>query len=110
MTTAATLTPPADWRLTNGAVPLSDVARTVESRHGFKWAQVDQAVRAGLIPVESRHGKANARYLTVETAVNVLAAAAVAALAGIALGYLLRLVSETGGKVTAEGLVIPLPR
>jgi hypothetical protein len=100
---------PAEWRVSDGTVPLADVARTVQMAHGTSYAQVDQAVRAGLIPVEKREGKANARHLTVSDALTVLAVAALAVAAGLAFGALLRAVRTTGATMTPAGLTIPLP-
>jgi hypothetical protein len=103
-----TLTMPADWRVSDGTVPLVDVARTAKTTHGTTYVSIDQAVRSGLIDVKHQGGSGNARHISIEDALTVLAVAALAVAAGLAFGALLRAMRQTGATVTASGLTIPL--
>lgn len=105
-----TQTMPAAWRVSDGTVPLVDVARTVKETHGTSYASIDQAVRAGLIPVEKQGGSGNARHITLDDALTVLAVAALAVAAGLAFGALLRALTTTGAQITPAGLTIPIPK
>ena len=101
-------TMPAGWRVSDGTVPLSDVARTAQC----SYASLDWAARNGLIDVQKmggRGGRGNARWITVEDALLVLAVAVLAAAAGMAFGKLLKAVRQTGGTVSPAGMTIPLP-
>ena len=102
-----TVTLPEDWRVSNGTVPLADVARTVR-QHGCTYASVDQAVRNGLVPVQRKGGRGNARHITVDDALLVLAVATLAFAAGMAFGAMLRALRQSGATVTPAGLTIPL--
>lgn len=104
-----TLTMPPEWRVSDGTVPLADVARTVQMAHGTSYAQVDQAARAGLISVERWGGRGNGRHVTLDEALTVLAVAALAVAAGLAFGALLRALRTTGATMTPAGLTIPIP-
>lgn len=101
MTTA---TAPAGWRVSGGTVPLADVVKTAQCTR----ASIDVATRNGLIPVVRYGGKGNARHITLEDALLIVGVAALAIAAGIAFGALLRAVKDTGGRITADGIVLPL--
>ncbi len=101
-------TVPAEWRVSDGTVPLSDVARSAEC----SYASLDYATRSGLIPVQKMggpDGRGNARRISVDDALMALAVAALAVAAGLAFVTLLKAVRQTGGTVGASGLTIPLP-
>ena len=108
MTTVAM---PDEWRVSDGTVPLADVARTVEAQTGCTYASLNHAARQGLIDVQSkggRDGRGNARRITVEDALLVLAVAALAVAAGMAFGHMLKAMKSSGAQVTPAGLTIPL--
>ena len=105
MTANATLPPPEDWRvLPDGTVPLTDVAASA----ACSYASVDHAVRTGLVEAHGVGGRGNPRRIALEDALMIVAVAALAVAAGLAFNVLFRSVKETGARMTAEGLTIPL--
>lgn len=103
MTATATL--PGTWRVRDDdTVPLTDVAGTA----ACSYASIDHAVRLGLVETHGVPGKGNPRRISVDDALMILAVAALAVAAGLAFNVLFRSVRETGGRMTAEGLTIPL--
>lgn len=100
----ATVAAPPEWRVSNGTVPLADVAKTA----ACSYVSIDAAARSGLIDVERQGGQGNARWVRVEDALLIVAVAALAVAAGLAFGALLRAVRSTGAHVTPEGLTIPV--
>lgn len=104
MTTPALKLPP-EWRVDDdGTVPLPDVARSAD----VSYFNVNHAVRTGLIPVQRVGGRGGTRRISVDDALMIVAVAALAVAAGLAFNILLRSVVETGGRITPEGLTIPL--
>jgi hypothetical protein len=102
-----TETLPAEWRVSDGTVPLSDVARTAQC----SYASIDYAARNGLISVRSmggRDGRGNVRRISVEDALLVLAVAALAALAGLAFGAVFKAAKNSGATVGPSGLTFPI--
>lgn len=103
----ATVTAPEDWRIADGTVPLTDVVRTAQC----SYRSINHAVEEGLLPIAGKGGAGthgNTRRITVDDALMILAVAALAVAAGLAFNVLFRSVRETGGRITAEGLTIPL--
>jgi hypothetical protein len=95
---------PNSWRVTEGTVPLSDVMKTAKC----SYASLDVATRNGLIPVVRQGGRGNARHITLDDALLIIAVAALAVAAGLAFGAMLRAVRDTGATITPAGLTIPL--
>ena len=102
-----TLTAPENWRVTDGTVPLTDVLSTAQC----SYRSINHAVNEGLLPVAGKGGPGahgNTRRIALEDALLIVAVAALAVAAGLAFNVLFRSVRETGGRITAEGLTIPL--
>lgn len=100
----ATVTAPLDWRVSEGTVPIPDVVRTAQCSR----ASIDVAIRNGLIPVARQGGSGNARHITLDDALLIIAVAALAVAAGLAFGAMLRAIRTTGGTMGPQGLTIPL--
>jgi hypothetical protein len=99
-----TVTAPESWRVADGTVPLIDVVRTAD----LSYNSADHAVRTGLVKTQSVGGVGKARRISLEDALMIVAVAALAVAAGIAFNILLRSIKETGGRITSQGLTIPL--
>lgn len=99
-----TTTTPNGWRVTDGTVRLAEVARTAQCT----MASIDYATATGLVNVIRKGGRGNARHVSLEDALLIVGVAALAVAAGIAFGMLLRTIRDTGGKVTPQGIVIPV--
>jgi hypothetical protein len=98
---------PSNWRISDQAVPLSDVARSAACSR----RSIDYATRAGAIPVVRRggaDGRGNVRWISVETALRVLAAAMLATAAGVALTEILKALDATGATIINGALTMPL--
>ena len=105
MTTTPTLPLPDEWRVdADGTVPLPDVARSAAT----SYDNVHHAVRTGVIPVQRVAGRGGTRRIAVDDALMIVAVAALALACGLAFNALLRSVVKAGGRVTPEGLTIPL--
>jgi hypothetical protein len=88
-----------------GLVSLSAVARHV----GLTPPQQSGAVRGGLIKPVTRKGSVGGQYLiTMDDALFLLAAAALAAIAGMAVVRMLRTLREAGATLGPSGMVIPV--
>lgn len=96
---------PESWRVSNGTVPLADVLRSAN----LTRSSAEYALSNGLLPVVRQGGRGNARHITLEDALLIVGIAALAIAAGMAFNSLFRAVRETGGQVTPQGIVIPLP-
>lgn len=96
---------PAAWRVSDGTVPLSDVLRSAN----LTRSSAEYALSNGLLPIVRQGGRGNARHISLEDALLIVGIAALAIAAGMAFNSLFRAVRETGGQVTPQGLVIPLP-
>ncbi|WP_121832814.1 hypothetical protein [Streptomyces sp. S1] len=103
--TASEWSAPEGWRVTpDGTVPVADVIRTAGVPHGA----VDHAVRACGIPVVGQHGQGRRRYISVSDALVILAAAALATVAGVALSQMYRALQGSNVTVSGSALTIPL--
>jgi hypothetical protein len=95
---------PGEWRVSEGTVPLADVARSA----ACSYPVIDNAARKGLIEVVRYGGRGNARHITIREGLFLLAVAAIAAAAGLAFCDMLRAVRQAGATMTDAGLVIPV--
>jgi hypothetical protein len=102
-------TVPDGWRVTDGVVPLADVARSAEAL-GVSYEAVSAAARSGLLPVARTGGQGGARHITLDNALLVLAAVALAVAGGAAFAMMLRAIRETDATVTPGGLTIRFPQ
>lgn len=101
---SAVLAPP-EWRTSEGTVPLIDVQRTA----GLSGHVVDYAIQTEVIPVVRQGGSGNARYVDLDVALMIVAAASLASFVGGAFVTVLRAILSTGGRLTDAGeLLIPV--
>jgi hypothetical protein len=102
-----TVTAPEDWRINDGTVPLTDVVNTAQC----SYASINHAMKQGLVPVAGMGGPGvhgSTRRINLDDALMIVAVAALAVAAGLAFNILFRSLRETGARITAEGLTIPL--
>lgn len=102
-----TVTAPEGWRIADGTVPLTDVVNTAQC----SYRSINHALSEGLVPVAGKGGPGvhgSTRRISLDDALMIVAVAALAVAAGLAFNVLFRSVRETGGRMTAEGLTIPL--
>jgi hypothetical protein len=104
-----TIAIPETWRVADGLVPAADVARSVEP-YGVGYPAVSKVLRSGLVPVAKVGGQGGARHLKLDDAMLLLAVAALAVAAGLAFGVMLKAVRSAGGRLTPDGLTLPLVR
>jgi hypothetical protein len=95
---------PAEWRVSDGTVPLTDVARTA----ACSYTSIDQAARKGLVEIARQGGHGNARHITVREALFIVAVAAIAVTAAMNFCDMLRAIRQAGATMTADGLMIPV--
>ena len=87
------------------AVPVAEVAHAV----GLDYHHTKYALNKGLIkPIPDRRGKGNAHLIEWDQVVLILAAAALAAVAGIAVVTALRSLRNSGAHVGPGGVTIPV--
>ncbi|MGW6420455.1 hypothetical protein [Streptomyces sp. NPDC055055] len=95
---------PEGWRVTpQGTVPVSDVARTTGD-----YPAVNYTVRRCGVTVVEQGGHGRKRYIPVSEALLLVAAAALAMVAGVALAQMYRAMKASGATVGADALTIPL--
>lgn len=92
------------WQ-TGSVVPLPEVARAV----GMSHDHTAYALREGLIKSRPERGYRNSHMLDWDQVVMIVAAAAIAALAGAAIVKIMRSLQESGAQFTPGGVVIPMP-
>ena len=91
------------WQ-TRRAVPLPEVTHAV----GLNYDHGKAFVQQGLVQPLPERGRNNAHMIDWDQIVLILAAAAFAALAGIAITTALRTLRQSGAQVTPGGVTIPV--
>jgi hypothetical protein len=87
------------------AVPLAEVAHAV----GLDYHHTKYALRKGLVePIPDQRGFGNAHMIDWDQVVLFLAAAVLAAMAGIAVVTALRSLRNSGAQVGPNGVTIPV--